>query len=106
MTHWNSPGAQRCRSYLREWAQERDCATYDDLAVKVGKNWAYQFYYDLLRLRSQEQETGSEFLSSATDADGVTSVPASAHPVRANASPTTYSSVRLVPDAIYQESAE
>lgn len=51
---WNTPGGQRCRARLREWAQDQGCQTYDELSAKLGPRWGFWFHLHVQRVRAQE----------------------------------------------------
>lgn len=52
---WNSPGGQTCRARQREWAHQQGCEAEEELPIKLGKNWGYQFYQHVEYLRTLDR---------------------------------------------------
>ena len=40
---------------MKEWAHDQGCDTYEELAVKLGKNWGYQFHQYVSYLRTVDR---------------------------------------------------
>ncbi len=56
---WNTAGGQACRARLKEWANQQGCETYEELPVKLGKTWGYQFHQYLELVRALDRLTES-----------------------------------------------
>ena len=54
---WNSTGGQICRARQKEWAHQQGCDTEEELPVKLGNNWGYQFHQHISWLRALDRLT-------------------------------------------------